>query len=126
MRRFQLERTTDVTGVSGTGIVAEGVQFLDGSVVLRWRPPIASTILHSSIANVEKVHCHGGATKVVWLDRCVSCVHLNWPDDKGGQCRGTSCPMWDHDSCQVHEPFTEREQMRDLAREVVAAYPEGE
>jgi hypothetical protein len=36
-RRFELHRDTDITGVSGTGVVAEGVAFSDGVVALRWR-----------------------------------------------------------------------------------------
>lgn len=35
-RRFRLIRHHDVSGVSGTGPVAEGVQFTDGAVALRW------------------------------------------------------------------------------------------
>ena len=36
MRVFALIRDVDVSGVSGTGVVAEGVQFSDGTCVLRW------------------------------------------------------------------------------------------
>ena len=35
-RAFVLQRNEDETGVSGTGIVAEGVEFSDGTVALRW------------------------------------------------------------------------------------------
>lgn len=34
-RLFTLERTIDITGISGTGIVAEGIQFSDGTVAMR-------------------------------------------------------------------------------------------
>lgn len=68
MRRFRLYRKKDVTGVSGPGHVAEGVLFSDGVVVLRWRGPIASTIVHNSIGGVFEVHCHGGNTAVEWID----------------------------------------------------------
>ena len=40
MLRFQLRRAEDVSGSSGTGIVAEGVISNRGRVVLFWlRPP---------------------------------------------------------------------------------------
>lgn len=46
-RHFQLVRDTDVSGVSGTGHVADGVIFSDG---------------HAA------VHGHGGSTRIVLLD----------------------------------------------------------
>lgn len=68
MRRFHLQRDVDVTGVSGTGVVAEGVQFTDGTAALRWRSDHTSTAVYSSIADVETIHGHNGATRVVWVD----------------------------------------------------------
>lgn len=67
-RRFVLERDEDVSGVSGTGTVADGVVWPDGTVALRWRGPRASTAVWASIADVEAVHGHDGSTRVVWLD----------------------------------------------------------
>ena len=68
MRRFLLQRDVDVSGVSGTGIVAAGVQFADGTVVMRWLGETPSTVIHSSLANVERIHGHGGNTQVDWID----------------------------------------------------------
>lgn len=71
MRRFQLHRIEDVSGVSGNGIVAEGVAFSnDGPVALRWMSEWpTSVVFHDrGIASVEAVHGHGGRTKIVWLD----------------------------------------------------------
>lgn len=68
MRRFHLQRDVDVTGVSGTGAVAEGVQFTDGSCALRWRSEHTSTAVYASIGDVETIHGHNGATRVVWVD----------------------------------------------------------
>lgn len=68
-RRFLLQRDEDETGVSGVGIVAEGIQFSDGRIALRWvSSPAASTVTWDSIEHVEKVHGHNGKTHVVWLD----------------------------------------------------------
>lgn len=36
-RRFLPERHVDVTGVSGVGPVAEGLEWSDGTVSLRWK-----------------------------------------------------------------------------------------
>lgn len=66
MRIFTLERDQDVSGVSGTGTVAEGVEFTDGTVVMRWLSQIRSTVLYSSIDEVRVIHGHGGLTRVVY------------------------------------------------------------
>lgn len=67
MRTFKLVRDTDVTGVSGTGVVAEGVEFSDGTVAMRWLTEWpTSVVFHDrGMAAVEKVHGHGGATRIV-------------------------------------------------------------
>lgn len=67
-RRFKLIRRTDVTGVSGEGHVADGVQFPDGTCALRWRTAIATTALYDSVVHVEKIHGHDGATTVEFTD----------------------------------------------------------
>jgi len=69
-RRFTLVRHDDVTGVSGTGVVADGVRFPDGVVALRWRSEWpTSVVFHDrGMDAVEAVHGHGGSTEVVWLD----------------------------------------------------------
>jgi hypothetical protein len=68
MRRFLLWRREDKTGVSGTGIVAEGCIFGDGTTVVRWRGPTRTTTVHDGIESVARVHLHGGATRVLWCD----------------------------------------------------------
>ncbi len=68
MRRFELHRKEDVTGVSGTGVVAEGVEFSTGWVALTWLTVVNSLVFYPRIANVEHIHGHDGATRVVWLD----------------------------------------------------------
>ena len=77
MRPFVLQRDIDGTGVSGTGIVAEGVEFSDGVVALRWIVPPGvpghgyptSVVFHErGIASVEAVHGHGGNTRVEFTD----------------------------------------------------------
>lgn len=69
MRRFVLIRDRDVTGVSGTGIVAEGVVWTDGTVTVKWRGPRSSEVSWpGGVDDVEAVHGHGGATRIQWVD----------------------------------------------------------
>jgi hypothetical protein len=68
MRSFELHRDEDETGLSGTGVVAEGIRFSDGTVAMRWlTDPIRSTVLHDKIENVDIIHGHNGKTRIVWM-----------------------------------------------------------
>lgn len=67
--RFQLQRTVDATGVSGTGHVADGIRWSDGTASLRWRPTVRSHGLYDSMEDVETIHGHDGQTKVKYLDK---------------------------------------------------------
>lgn len=69
-RRFRLFRHEDVSEVSGTGVIAHGVQWPDGTVALRWAIPDMppSTALWESIEAVEAIHGHQGKTVVEWVD----------------------------------------------------------
>jgi hypothetical protein len=66
-RVFVLMRDEDISGVSGTGLVAWGVEFPDGRVATRWNSDVAQTCAWDSMEHVEKIHGHGGATRIVWL-----------------------------------------------------------
>lgn len=68
MRNFILQRDVDVSGISGTGAVAEGVEFSNGRVVVAWQGSTPSVVVWDSIDQVEKIHGHNGATKIVWVD----------------------------------------------------------
>lgn len=68
MRRFNLLRLEDPSGVSGLGIVAEGVEFSNGSCALVWLTDIASVGLYPSISHLEQIHGHNGNTLVIWQD----------------------------------------------------------
>lgn len=68
MRRFLLFRHKDISGVSGTGIIACGVEYPDGAVAIRWQGKYPSTAAWPNIDGVLAVHGHGGATEVCWLD----------------------------------------------------------
>lgn len=72
MRLFYLERSEDESGVSGTGRVAEGVQFTSGQVTLCWLTDTPSIGIYKDITHVEMIHGHGGKTIVKWLDNTMS------------------------------------------------------
>lgn len=69
-RVFSLVRYDDVSEVSGTGIVAQGVQFRDGQVVLQWCCPglPSSVAVWGSVEDVLTIHGHHGRTVVKWAD----------------------------------------------------------
>jgi hypothetical protein len=70
-RIFELVRIVDHSGVSGTGPVAEGVEFTDGRVALRWHGPNPSTTAWDGVGPMLAVHGHGGDTILRWLDEQV-------------------------------------------------------
>lgn len=67
MRLFQLHRDEDETGISGTGVVAEGVEFSDGRCAMRWLTGVSSTAVYDSAADLATIHGHGGRTRMVYL-----------------------------------------------------------
>lgn len=115
MRRFYLERIEDPTGVSGTGVVAHGVEFGDGSCVLRWLTQFRSTVFYDSLEHIRHIHGHGGLTRVVLLDdvvvdargdiaylkvrggpveRTVADAMVNVDFDKAGRVVGVEFEVW--------------------------------
>ncbi|MFI7010009.1 hypothetical protein [Streptomyces sp. NPDC050145] len=69
-RRFVLRRRVDVSGVSGTGDVADGVLWADGTASIRWRGEHPSVVFWDrGRVSVEAIHGHQGATEIVWLDQ---------------------------------------------------------
>ena len=68
-RRFHLYRHHDETGVSGPGIVAEGIQYRDGCIAMRWCVnPARSTTVYTNHDDVTTIHGHDGKTEIVWID----------------------------------------------------------
>jgi len=82
---FYLIRDTDVTGVSGTGIVAQGCLFDNGHAAITWLGETASDVIWtpsitesgeplSALEKIMRVHGHNGATRVVFVGHSVSGV----------------------------------------------------
>ena len=67
--RFVLVREEDLTGVSGTGVVAEGIVFTCGQVVIHWLREPFSMGLYQSLDDVIFIHGHGGRTKLQFIDQ---------------------------------------------------------
>lgn len=66
MRTFSLNRIEDESGISGTGRVAEGVEFQNGWCALVWLTKHTSCAFYASISEVEAIHGHNGRTKIVF------------------------------------------------------------
>jgi hypothetical protein len=58
MRRFTMRRDFDMSGVSGTGVVLEGVAFSTGVVVIHWLtpPPRGSISVFDSLDQFLSIH----------------------------------------------------------------------
>lgn len=78
MRTFWLERTKDDTGVSGLGVVAEGVQFSNGKCAISWLTNLSSVAIYDDMETLEKIHGHGGSTLVIY-DLSEIAGHINVP-----------------------------------------------
>lgn len=82
---FKLVRRIDSSGISGLGVVADGVEFPDGHVVVRWRagspqPGVKpTTVIFSDIAACISLHGHGADTWIEFYDGSKL-----WQDGKGG------------------------------------------
>lgn len=66
MKKFVLSRAEDMSGVSGTGDVAEGVEFSNGRVVLHWYGTHSSLVIYDNIKEVDTIHGHEGRTVIRW------------------------------------------------------------
>jgi len=67
-RTFELHRAEDVSGVTGAGVVADGVEFPDDTVVIHWRGEPRSTAIWADLSDAIRVNGHEGRTIVVWDD----------------------------------------------------------
>ena len=65
IKEFHLVRIEDIHGKSGTGVVARGVVLPSGAVCMEWQTFHSSICIYKNIQDVEEIHGHGGATRVV-------------------------------------------------------------
>lgn len=66
-RQFHLVRDDDETGISGKGVVAEGVEFSNGMCALCWLTAMHSVAVYPNIRQLEAIHGHNGRTRVLWV-----------------------------------------------------------
>lgn len=66
MKTFHLLRTDDVSGVSGTGIIAEGFVDHNGTCFLSWLTKYQSWGIYPSMETLENIHSHDGKTQVIF------------------------------------------------------------
>lgn len=79
-RTFVLQRDKDISGVSGTGEIAEGTLYSNGVVTVTWYGEHSSTSVWTSMESMLAIHGHQGATRVVWDDvpRDEQAAHAEW------------------------------------------------
>jgi hypothetical protein len=68
LKRFYLNRIKDISGISGTGRVAEGFVFDNGKVAMCWLTATSSIAVYDTVEHVEKIHGHAGATEIEWVE----------------------------------------------------------
>jgi len=68
MRVFDLFRREDESGVSGVGVVAQGVEFDDGTCVMHWNTATSSIAIYKSVTELVQIHGHQGKTVVDFHD----------------------------------------------------------
>lgn len=68
IRRFHFVRTEDVSGVSGTGVVGEGVEFSGGKVAYTWLTHMGAVTVYDNIKTFLSIHGHEGKGTIEWID----------------------------------------------------------
>lgn len=65
-RTFRLVRDDDETGISGKGVVAEGIEFSNGMCAMCWLTAMHSVAVYPNVRQLEAIHGHNGRTRVVF------------------------------------------------------------
>lgn len=65
MKLFYLIRNKDISGNSGTGVVAQGVEFDNGKCAMTWLTETLTMTTFDKFSDIELLHGHGGMTEVV-------------------------------------------------------------
>lgn len=66
-----LIRLEDVSGVSGTGIVADVIQLRTGKVIVSWLPSqsnVSQIEIFDSEQDLLAIHGHEGKTDLIWME----------------------------------------------------------
>lgn len=68
-RAFTMYRASDISGVSGTGPVLDGIQWPDGRVATRWRGTKGAGGTYDSIEDFDAIHIAShptNGTRIEW------------------------------------------------------------
>jgi len=65
--RFRLVRSVDVTGISGTGEIALGIQWPDQSCNLFWLKH-GTHGYYKSIGQLKEIHCYNDNARIEWVN----------------------------------------------------------
>lgn len=68
MRRFVVDRKSDITSISGTGIILYGVEYQRGGQVDVYWLKTRTTGQYPSMDVFRETHCYGGNAEVIYLD----------------------------------------------------------
>lgn len=79
MRRFELQQQEDVVEIH---VIAEGVEFEDGSVAIRWRRPWGSCEFIPGGIEAMLIEVAG---EVVWIDKDMSVLSPPEPSEDHGK-----------------------------------------
>lgn len=117
-RPFVLRRDRDISGVSGTGIILDGILWPDGQAVIHWRGKWALTTPHPSMESILDIHDHGGQGD----------LHVLWADDVAAARREAAAdiieafdvPGW------VGGSEAERDVLRRQVERAIQAVQDGE
>lgn len=66
-RLFHMIRTSDISGVSGTGIVAIGTQYPNGKCTISWLNELSCIGVYDTLDQLIAIHGHEGRTTVLFL-----------------------------------------------------------
>lgn len=68
MKQFYLNRKIDLSGVSGTGIIAYGVILPSGRVVMEWVTEHKSIAIYDGINEIQILHAQPDKTELIFFD----------------------------------------------------------
>lgn len=68
MRLFELRRIEDESGISGVGVIAQGVEFENKKCALSWLTAHTSIAIYDDVETLMLIHGHNGKTIIEWIE----------------------------------------------------------
>jgi len=96
MRRFRMDRDGNM--------IAQGCQFGDGTIVIRWFTGIPNTGIYNSLAEFKKIHVEDHATTSLrWEDKCCFACGTGLWHENDRWCSACGA-MWEGEGSDEPEP----------------------